>query len=156
MDGCQWQMRLRSIGGEIDEMRESIDAKLKELEGDETVKKLRSKIRAGRKKIRNTRNKLLVSMLEEEEEGNEERLRVHSEQSGIGDCNLILGGLKELEAVLQEKKENSKRPKSNLQFVMWKAIKTRAGGGTIGPKTEWHGPNQCRGTNQFEKLLEGL
>ena len=47
----------------------------------------------------------------------------------MGSYTLILAGFKEFETFLKTRpKGDSKRPESDLQFVLWKAIETRAGG----------------------------
>ena len=68
-------------------------------------------------------------MLDSKQEAANKELRELSETTVIDSYNLILAGLKELENVLKTRpKKDSNRPESDLQFVLWKAIETRAGG----------------------------
>ena len=129
MDGCQWQMRLEANASEIDEMRSIMNEKLQGLLSDPLLKRLKNKIKMLQARKSGSCSKLMMSMLEEEAEDHRERIRVRSENLGIVSVNLILGGLKELEDVLKEKKkESTKRPRSDLQYVLWKTIETRAQG----------------------------
>ena len=67
--------------------------------------------------------------LEEDIEQGEEELRIRSETTALGDYNLMAEGYEEFQQVLSlRKKKDSKRPKSDLEFVLWKTIETRAGG----------------------------
>ena len=128
MKGCKWQMRIRNIGLKISVKIEEIEGKIKTMENDEWGKKIRSEIRAIRKRMKDASNALAMSVLEEQEEDLRERLRDRSDNSSLGDLNLLLAGLKELQDVLGNNKEESNRPRSDLEFVLWKAIETRAGG----------------------------
>ena len=46
----------------------------------------------------------------------------------IGDYNLIRAGIKEFKDLVESTPKDGNRPASDLQFVLWKAIETRAGG----------------------------
>ena len=134
MDGCQWQMRLEAIDSEIDEMRIIMNERLQGLLSNPLLKRLKDKIKMLNAKKSGSCSKLMMSMLEEEAEDHRERIRVRSENLGIVSVNLILGGLEELEEVLKEnKKEITKRQRSDLQFVLWKTIETRLQG-KLNPK----------------------
>ena len=62
-------------------------------------------------------------------EGHEDELREVSATSKHGDYNLIAAGLQEFKEILQIKnKKDSMRPGSDLEFVLWRAIESRAGG----------------------------
>lgn len=67
--------------------------------------------------------------LEDEIEQGEEELRIRSDTTALGDYNLMAEGYEEFRQVLRlRNKKDSKRPKSDIEFVLWKAIETRAGG----------------------------
>ena len=67
--------------------------------------------------------------LEDGVEQFEEDLRDESANTKLGDYNLIADGLEEFKQVLiQKTKKDSKRAESDLEFVLWRAIESRAGG----------------------------
>ncbi len=69
--------------------------------------------------------------LKNEEDDHQEELRNLSESSRLGEYNLIVVGLEEFKDALKNlppKNKDSKRPESDLQFVLWRGIETRAGG----------------------------
>ena len=71
----------------------------------------------------------LRAALEDDIAQGEEELRITSETTALGDYNLMAEGYEEFKQVLSlRNKKDSKRPKSDLEFVLWKAIETRAGG----------------------------
>ena len=127
LKGCKWQLRLRRIGLQVSVKIEEIEDRIRAMENDEWGKKIRLEIRALRKRIKNSSDALMTSMLAEEEDDLREQLRVRLDKTLLGDLNLLLAGLKEMQDVLGNNKEDSKRPKSDLEFVLWKAIETRAG-----------------------------
>ena len=70
-----------------------------------------------------------MELAAQEEDQLVEELRELSGQNGIGDYNLILAGLKVFETLLKARpKKETKRPESDLQYVLWKTIESHAGG----------------------------
>ena len=71
----------------------------------------------------------LQAALDAQIEDHEDELRAVSATSKHGDYNLIAAGLEEFKVILQIKnKKDSMRPGSDLEFVLWKAIESWAGG----------------------------
>jgi len=63
------------------------------------------------------------------EEAAKDALREQTALTEIGDYNLILQCLKEFQDDLKAKNAlDGKRPLSSLEFVLWKAVESRAGG----------------------------
>ncbi len=88
-------------------------------------------MRRVKKKIREAESEEIKAPLIEEEKLYEEELRVFSESPGLGDYNLIASGLEEFKDALKAKpgkNTKSKSPESDHEYVLWKAIESRAGG----------------------------
>ena len=72
-------------------------------------------------------------MLSIQEEAIIEELRELATVSKLGDYNLVHAGLKDFEDVLKlmptkKGKKDSKQLESDVQYVLWKIIESRAGG----------------------------
>ena len=67
----------------------------------------------------------LGAALEADIEALEDQLRDISAGTSLGNYNLIATGLEEFKGVMSEhRKKDSKRPQSDLQFVLWKSIES--------------------------------
>ena len=120
---------MNSIDQEVEDMTVALKETLSRLMGCPTLKMLRNKINQLQKRKSKSTGKLLISMLEEEQEDHRKTVRTRLEQLGAANVNRILGGLKDFECILKEKKiKNSKRAKSDLQYALWKTIETQAKG----------------------------
>ena len=129
MKGCPWQIRLGAIDEELSLEIKKVEGKLKELRSCSKSNEINSRIRRIRREKKRETDEDRIRVLGSEEEAANKELRELSETTAIGSYNLILAGLKEFEVVLKTRpKGDSKRPESDLQFVLWKAIETRAGG----------------------------
>ena len=63
------------------------------------------------------------------EKAAQDALREQTTLTEMGDYNLILQGLKELRDVLKAKHAlDGKRPQSSLEFALWMAVESQAGG----------------------------
>ena len=90
---------------------------------------IRTKLRRKRKERRQVADPALGAALEADIEALEDQLRDISAGTSLGNYNLIATGLEEFKGVMSEhRKKDSKRPQSDLQFVLWKSIESRAGG----------------------------
>ena len=128
MEGCDWQVRLANIEGEVDAKIKNIEVKIKHCQAGAESKIVKAKIRRVRKDAKTATgpDKVVLTSLEEEFL---EKLRDLSGSNALGDYNLIHAGLKELEVLLKARpKSGSKRPTSDLQYVLWKTVESRAGG----------------------------
>ncbi len=93
------------------------------------LQSIQKKLQRTRRAITTTEDEALKATLQDNEERLKEQLQDISERSSVGSYTLIAAGLVELKDVLKEKKKvDTKRPQSDLQFVLWKAIESRAGG----------------------------
>ena len=87
--------------------------------------------------------------------------RDESANSELGDLRLIREGMKEFREILDSRNENSKLPKSDLEYVLWKAIETRAGG-RLDPKqsgleqTNSSGLKSVKNCRQVFRALLGM
>ena len=129
MKGCPWQIRLSAIDEELSLEIKKVEGKIKVLDSCSASHEIKSRIRRIRREAKRENDENRLTVLDAEEEAANEELRELSGRTAIGSHNLILSGLKEFEDVLKTRpKKDSKRPQSDLQFVLWKAIETRAGG----------------------------
>jgi hypothetical protein len=129
MKGCPWQARLSAIDDEVSTAKRAVEGKMKLVGADVQLKIIKSRIRRLRREAKRESNAQAVTALEAQVEAANEELRNHSETTAIGPYNLIHAGLREFEDVLKSRpKKDSKRPESDLEFVLWKSIETRAGG----------------------------
>ena len=130
MRGCAWQVQVSSICNELAIKLKEVETKIKQLGNDASTRTIKSKLRALRKKSKSVSDEREKEQLNTQQEELREQLRDRSDQTDVGTYNLIHEGLKEFEAVLKAgiKKNDLKRPQSDLQYVMWKAVETRAGG----------------------------
>ena len=129
MKVCPWKLRLATIEGEVVVKIKDIECKIKVGETGNESKQIKSKIRRVRKTNKAATNPEVKAALATEEDVYVEELRDISEKSILGNYNLIHAGIKELEEVLKTRpKKQSKRPESDIQYVLWKSIESRAGG----------------------------
>ena len=128
MCGCDWQVRLNAIKQLIQSELREVETLIKFLEQGSGVKGIKSKIREVKGKVRAARTAKALSRLHEKERELQEELRNKSDSTMLGDYNLIRAGIKELQELIDGTPKDSKRPDSDLLFVLWKAIESRAGG----------------------------
>lgn len=103
-------------------------SKIKACESGKDGKDVRKQLRKFRKQLRTVVDPSLKASLKADVEQYEDDLRTISESTSLGNYNLIAAGLEEFKIVLKEKdKKDSKRPTSDLVFVLWKSIESRAG-----------------------------
>lgn len=129
MKGCPWQARLLAIDAEVSTEKRAVEAKMRLAAADSQWNIIKSRIRCLRQKAKRESNVHAVTAIQVQLEAANEELRNHSETTSMGAYNLIHAGLREFEDVLKSRpKKDSKRPESDLEFVLWKTIETRAGG----------------------------
>ena len=98
------------------------------------------------------------SCLEEEAEDLIEECRDDIARGERGDLHLIGEGIKEFQDILDSRKENSKLPKSDLEYVLWKSIESRAGG-KLDPKQsglEQTNSSGLRSVKNCRRVFEAL
>ena len=96
---------------------------------DKKMQDIRRNLRKTWMEWRAVNDQTLQAALDAQIEDHEDELRAVSATSKHGDYNLIAAGLEEFKVILQIKnKKDSMRPGSNLEFVLWKAIESWAGG----------------------------
>ena len=92
------------------------------------------RLQAIRKQMKNTVVGPAYDLLSSREDGIIEELRKLASATTWGDYNLAHAGLNDFVAVLKlvprtaKARRETKRPESDLQYVLWKAIESRAGG----------------------------
>ena len=129
MKGCDWQVKVNALDDQVADRIRSAEAKLKEHNSLPQTKHLKAKLRRIRKKARQTEDETEKASLEVEADQVLEDLREVSATTAVGDYNLVIAGLKEFTEVLKnEPKKKGRRPNSDIEFVLWKAIETQAGG----------------------------
>ena len=76
-----------------------------------------------------TQSQEIKTTLQRQEFALQEEFQRLSQQGSVGDYNLVLKGTKEFEEILKARTKNgTKRPQSNLQYVLWKGFKSQTGG----------------------------
>ena len=129
MQGCEWQRRLDRVEEDVRERNSEISRRREEILEDPEIVKIKSEIRSLRQRIRVAEDDNERARLEDKLRLWKEEERDYSEDGELGDLTLIEAGMEEFETIVREgNQKDSKRPKSDLQFVLWKAIESRAGG----------------------------
>ena len=133
MKDCLWQQRLSLISSLVVVKRKENMDKISACESTTDTKEIKRRLRAVRRQVKKAVDELEIEMLSIEEEAIIEELRVLATVSKLGDYNLVHAGLKDFEDVLKlmptkKGKKDSKRPESDVQYVLWKTIESRAGG----------------------------
>ena len=129
MKDFPWQLRLWHIEEEVTEHICQVELKIKSCQTTNGSKEIKTSIRRVPKEIKATQSQEVKATLEREEVALQDELRSLSQQGAVGDYNLILQGTQELEEVLKARpKKDTKRSQSDLQYVLWKALESRAGG----------------------------
>ena len=143
MKGCEWQVRVTSVDAEVKDKIREIKEAIKTSDALAASNEIKKKIRVLRKKIKecdkkadNEMDKGTSDQFREhadnyrvQEESAKEEFRFQAESTELGEYNLILAGLCEFEGVLKAKNAlDGKRPKSALEYALWKSIESRAGG----------------------------
>ena len=129
MKGCAWQVRLASIESEVAAKINEVNIKIKLCESSVPSKDAKTRLGRVRRQLNKASEPQEKAALSAQEETILEELREISSRTMLGNYNLIFAGTKDfLELLKARPKKNSKRPESDLQFVLWKAIESRAGG----------------------------
>ncbi len=106
-----------------------VELKIKSCQTTNGSKEIKTIIRRIRKEIEATQSQEVKATLEREEVALQDELWSLSQQGLVGDYNLILQGTQELEEVLKVRpKKDTKQLQSDLQYVLWKAVESWAGG----------------------------
>ena len=129
MKGYAWQVRLASIESEVATKLKELNAKIKLCESSVQSKEIKVRLGRVRRLLNKASNPQEKAALSVQEETILEELREMSSGTMLGNYNLIHAGTKDFLEVLKARpKKNSKRPESDLQFVLWRTIESRAGG----------------------------
>ena len=173
MNGCEWQLRVMAIDGEVKRRIVDVNGAKKSSVTSAESRSIATRIRQIRKQkkdceVRAEREQIveLRSQFHEEakqlgatEEAEKDALREQTALTEIGDYNLILQGLKEFQDVLKAKNAlDGKRPQSSLEFALWKAVESRAGG-KLDTKNSGKEQTNGKGMNSmenFEKVTHAL
>ena len=94
------------------------DGRIKKLNNTPARKAKQSKLRSLQKKVRAESDSLRRSLYEEQAEELMAECRDESANSKLGDLRLIREGMKEFREILDSRNENSKLPKSDLEYVL--------------------------------------
>ena len=143
MKGCKWQQLVFRIDNDVDSMIKAVTAEMKRSPSHVATKVIMTRIRQIRKE-RKRLTKLMeqdaydgdksqtreqIDQLEREEDSKWAEHREASAHTELGLYNLILEGLKDFTVILKERnKLNGKRPQSDLEYALWRAVESRAGG----------------------------
>jgi len=146
MKGCEWQVRVMTANAEVKEKIRGIKDAIKTSDALSASNEIKKKIRVIRKRIKECDTKAKNEMDERKsdqfrenagryrvpEESAKEEFRLQAESTELGEYNLILAGLCDFESVLKAKNAlDGKRPKSALEYALWKSIESRAGASLI-------------------------
>jgi hypothetical protein len=143
MQGCEWQVRVSAIDDEVKEKIKEIKEAIRTSDALSVSNGLKRKIRRIRKQVKECEKKAESEVDERTrrwhkedaehhrvlESAAKDEFRHQAETTELGEYNLILAGLCDFESVLKAKNAlDGKRPKSALEYALWKSIESRAGG----------------------------
>ena len=151
-------MRLVSVEKIVLSELRDIEFSIKMIEKGAGIKSIKSKLRAVRKEASTATRGRVIERLYKKQKELEKELRGKSESTMLGDYNLLRAGIMEFKAVLDGRVKDSNRPESDLQFVLWKAIESRAGG-RLDPKRSGMDQTNAAAMNSVEncdKVFDAL